>query len=311
MSQSGDGNSANPKGGSKSSSSQILVPAFSHSRMAWISGDIGRIRKANFVNRVETRWAACDSDRSEMQVVRALSSTEDAIESTVPEIEGGNTAKSDVAGPVQKRTRRGAFIDSQEHSGGWMASTAPTGLDALPLFTVAHHDYNAELDAAPSTRITELSLFNDEEIDALYKYLLAQIDQLDAVYARLLSHLSTASEISAETGSLMRECFFLQHNLAGQFEMLGMYRCANHSRRVESLLALFPPIHERYPQQLSEDATQQREYLWTSPLLLLQLIRTYQLHMKRESLPIPVHCSSAFLQEAITSSPHPQIHAIC
>jgi hypothetical protein len=235
--------------------------------------------------------SACDTDRPEIQVVRALSSTEDAtIDSTMPELERCNTAKSDVAGPVQKRTRRGAFIEPQEHCGGWMASTAPTTLDALPLFILAHHDYHTELDGAPSTRITDLSLFKDEEIDALYKNLLAQIDQLDDVYARLLSHLSIASEISTETGALMRECFFLQHNLAGQFEMLGMYRCAHHSRRVESLLALFPPIHERYPlHELSEDATQQREYLWTSPLLLLQLIRTYQLHMRRDSLPLPVH----------------------
>jgi len=248
------------------------------------------IREANFLDTVETHGAACNPDRPEMQVVRALSSTEDAVDSTMPELEGGNNAKSGVAGPDQKRTRRGALIESQEHSGGWMASTAPTGLDALPLFTVAHHDYHAELDAAPSTRITELSLFGNEDIDALYKCLLAQIDQLEDAYAGLLSHLSIVSEISTETGSLLRQCFFLQHNLAGQFEVLGMYRCAHHSRRVESLLALFPPIHERYPlHKLSEEATQQREYLWTSPRLLLQLIRTYQLHMRRESLPIPVN----------------------
>ena len=39
-------------------------------------------------------WAACDPDRSEiseMQVVRALSSTEDAIDSTVPEMGIGIT----------------------------------------------------------------------------------------------------------------------------------------------------------------------------------------------------------------------------
>ena len=128
-----------------------------------------------------------------------------------------------------------------------MASTAPTTLEALPLFILARHDYHAELDAAPSTRITDLSLFKDEEIDALYKHLLAQIDLLGDVYARLLSHLSIASKISTETGALMRECFFLQHNLAGQFEMFGMYRCAHHSRRVESLLALFPPIQSNIP----------------------------------------------------------------
>ena len=204
---------------------------------------------------------------------------------------------------IERRARRGGFFESQEWHrrilpllavanlkngcGGWMASTDP--LSEFPLFAVAQYEYHAVLDVAPSNRIPDLSLFKNEEIDVLYNGLLVQIDQLDRAYAGLLSHLNTVSERSTETSSLLRQCFFLQHNLAGQFEMLGMYGCARHSQMVESKLALFPPIHEQYPlHELSEDAIEQRECLWASPLLLLQLIQTYQLHMRSTSLPLPV-----------------------
>ena len=185
-------------------------------------------------------------------------------------------------------------MESQEHRGGWMSSLTPITLNRLSLFTIPEQHAHRANDAAPSRQIPDLSFFKAGEIDAMYEKLISKVDELHIAYAGLVSHLFMASEVSTETESLLSKCFFLQHNLAGQFEMLGMYRCAHHSRRVESLLALFPPIHERYPlHELSEDATQQRGYLWTSPLLLLQLIRTYQLHMRRESLPLPVHCSMA------------------
>jgi len=117
---------------------------------------------------------------------------------------------------------------------------APTALSQVPLFTVVQLQH-AQLDAAPSGRLQDLSRFKEEDIAVMYEGLLAQIDELHTAYAGLLSHLTIALEVSLETGSLFRKCFFLQHNLAAQFEMLGMNRCAHHSRDVESRLALVPP----------------------------------------------------------------------
>ena len=170
-----------------------------------------------------------------------------------------------------------------------MASLAPTSLDQFPLFTVGHNVHHPELDAAPSRCIPDLSLFKEEEIDVLYERLLTQIDELHAAYNGLLSHLNIVHEVTTETEALFRKCFFLSHNLAGQFDMLGMDRCACHSRVTESKLALFPPIHKQYPlHEISEDAAQQMERLWTSPTLLVQLITTYQLHMTKQNLPLPM-----------------------
>ena len=191
--------------------------------------------------------------------------------------------------PVRRNSRRGAFIQSHEHSGGWIASLAiaPTALSQVPLFTVVQLQH-AQLDAAPSDRLQDLSRFKKEEIAVMYEGLLTQIDELHTAYAGLLSHLTIALEVSLETESHFRKCFFLQHNLAAQFEMLGMNRCAHHSRDVESRLALVPPVHREYPlHELSEDASQQMQCLWNSPLLLLQLVTTYQFHMARKSLPLP------------------------
>ena len=157
------------------------------------------------------------------------------------------------------------------------------------LFTVPEKHYaHTEFDAAPSNRITDLAVFTTEQIDTLYEALIAHIDELHSAYAGLLSHLNTVSEITTKTESFLRKCFFLQHNLAAQFEMLGMDRCARHSRNVESKLALFPPIHEQYPlNELSKEASQQMEQIWASPLMLNQLITMFELQMAKESLPLP------------------------
>ena len=170
-----------------------------------------------------------------------------------------------------------------------MASLAPTTLDQFPLFTVEHSVYHPELDAAPSRCIPDLRLFKEEDIDVLYERLLAQIDELHTAYTGLLRHLNIVHAVTTETESLFRKCFFLSHNLAGQFDMLGMDRCACHSRLTESKLTLFPPIHKQYPlHELSEGAAQQIERLWTSPTVLAQLITTYQLHMTKRNLPLPM-----------------------
>lgn len=209
------------------------------------------------------------------------------IRRTVDVEDSTNNTELSIGGPVRRTHRRGAFIESQEHCGGWMASTSATTLSDFHVFVVAGY-MHAQLDAAPSTRIPDLSRFKDADIDALYGRLFSQIDELQTAYAGLLSHLNVAVGISTETESLLRKCFFLQHNLAAQFEMLGMDRCAGHSREVESRLALMPPIHKQYPlHELSADASQQRECIWTSPLLLLQLITMYQLHMTKQTLPLP------------------------
>ena len=131
-------------------------------------------------------------------------------------------------------------------------------------------------------------MFREEEIHAVYHGLLTQIDDLHTAYAGLLSHLTIASDVSTETESLFRKCFFLMHNLAGQFDMLAMDRCARHSREVECKLAMFPPVHKQYPlHELSEDAAHQMKYLWDSPRLLLQIVTTYQMHMTKQMLPLP------------------------
>ena len=122
----------------------------------------------------------------------------------------------------------------------------------------------------------------------MYKKLMSKVDELQIAYAGLMIHLFTASEVSTETESLLNKCFFLQHNLAGQFEMLGMDRCAYHSRVLETRLALFPPIHRQYPlHELSSEASQQIEQLWASPQMLYQLITSYRQHMLKETLPLP------------------------
>ena len=182
---------------------------------------------------------------------------------------------------------RGAFIESREYRGNWSAPMDRTSLSQCPLFIVANQ-VHAELDEAPSTRLPDLSIFKENEIHVLYERLLARIGQLHTAYTGLLSHLNSEFAISIETESLLRQCFFLHHNLAQQFEMLGMDRCALHTREVESKLALMPPVHKQYPlEELSEDASQQVQFIWTSPFLLLQLITTYQLHMAKHMLPIP------------------------
>jgi len=122
----------------------------------------------------------------------------------------------------------------------------------------------------------------------MYTRLISKVDELQIAYAGLLSHLSTSSEVSIQTESLLTKCFFLQHNLAGQFEMLGMDHCAYHSRVVETRMALFPPIHRQYPLlEPSSEASEQIEHLWASPETLYQLITSYELHMSKETLPLP------------------------
>jgi len=183
---------------------------------------------------------------------------------------------------------RGAFIESRERScSNWSAPMERTTVSQCPLFTITNQ-VHAELDAAPSTRLQDLSILGENEIDVLYERLLAQIGQLHTAYTGLLSHLNSVRAISTETESHLRQCFFLQHNLSQQFEMLGMDRCACHAREVESKLALMPPVHKQYPlEELSEEASQQVKFIWSSPLLLLQLVTTYQLHMAKHILPIP------------------------
>ena len=183
---------------------------------------------------------------------------------------------------------RCAFVESREHScSNWSAPMDRITLSQCPLFTITNQVHE-ELDAAPSTRLQDLSILNENEIAVLYERLHAQIAQLHTAYTRLLSHLDSARAISTETESLVRQCFFLQHNISQQFDMFGMDRCACHAREVESRLILMPPVHKQYPlEELSEEASQQVKFIWSSPFLLLQLITAYQLHMAKHVLPIP------------------------
>ena len=190
--------------------------------------------------------------------------------------------------PVKRSKRTGALMESQEHRGGWMSSLTPITLNRLSLFTIPEQHAHRANDAAPSRQIPDLSFFKAGEIDAMYEKLISKVDELQIAYAGLVSHLFMASEVSTETESLLSKCFFLQHNLAGQFEMLGMNRCAYHSRVLETRLALFPPIHRQYPlHELSSEASQQIEQLWASSQMLYQLITSYGQHMAKETLPLP------------------------
>jgi hypothetical protein len=175
----------------------------------------------------------------------------------------------------------------------WMAPLDPATLDEFSCLTIrgfqgfVHTEQleDDKPDSAPSNLIPDLAGFTADELKALYERLLEQVAEMHFIYARLLSHLDVASKISTETESLLRGCFFQQHNLAAQFEMYGMHRCARHLRQVEAKLALFPPIYNQYQlYNLSTEASQQMERLWLSPALFHQLVGTYQVHL--EKLPL-------------------------
>ena len=90
------------------------------------------------------------------------------------------------------------------------------------------------------------------------------------------------SDVLIETESLFRKCFFMQHNLAGRFAMLGMDHCERCARHADSILALFPPIHKQYPlQELSREASLHMEIVWGSPFLLSQCITTCKLEWQK------------------------------
>ena len=151
-----------------------------------------------------------------------------------------------------------------------------------------------QFDVAPAERIghADGDIFEAEEMDALYKQLSKYLDELHAAYDGLLDHL-IVSEVTTQTELLLRKCFFIQHNLVGQFAMLGLDNCERCARHVASMLAQFPPIRKlvnQYPllrHLSSTEASQHMEVIWGSPLMLSQCITTYQVYMAKQALPLP------------------------
>ena len=215
------------------------------------------------------------------------------LEQLVPEVASKDSASDPQPTPphINKQAqRREGCIELDGCNGArlyasWMASMVA---DAFPLFTVpAYHYSHTELDVTPST--ADLGVFSVEEINTMCDGLITQIDELQCAYVALSSHLSAVSEVLVETEALLMNCFLLQHNLAAWFKMLGMERCAQHSRNVELKMALFPPVHKKYPllQDLTEEASCQIEKLWASPCMLNELIMAYGLQMTQHNLPLP------------------------
>ena len=199
------------------------------------------------------------------------------------------------AGPTKRTRRRGAFLEPQ--AARWCSRVTPISksFDEFPFFAVtAALPHTNCRDVAPSNRNPDLSCFMPNEINALCERLVIELDRLNVIYAGLLNHLSMTANVTIETGSLLSSCFFLQHNLSGQFDMLGMNLCARHSREVEVKLAMFPPIHKLYPLCTSstDAALWQMNELWTSPLLLHTFISTCQRHMAKQALPLPEFAAS-------------------
>jgi hypothetical protein len=188
------------------------------------------------------------------------------------------------------------IVESQELCSHWVMSEVlgavpeeiPAAVNELSFFAVPEQPPHTEFDVAPSTNIPDLSFFGEEEIDAMYEGLLSMIEELQSAYAQLLRHLSTALVVSSQAEALLSKCFFMQHNLACQFDILGMNRCAHHSWIAVSRLAFFPPVCNHYHcQEASEEMSQQLKQLWASPPTMYELITTYQLHMTKQSLPLP------------------------
>jgi len=215
------------------------------------------------------------------------------LEQLVPEVASKDSASdsqptlTNPLTPVLTCSPDEGLVESQEHDTSWMASMVA---DAFPLFAVPAYQYShTELDVTPST--ADLGVFSVEEINTMCDGLIKQIDELQCAYVALSSHLRVVTEVLVETEALLMNCFLLQHNLAAWFKMLGMERCAQHSRNVELKMALFPPVHTQYPllQDLTEEASCQIEKLWASPCMLNELIMAYGLHMTQHNLPLPIY----------------------
>ena len=189
-------------------------------------------------------------------------------------------------------------VESQAFRSDWMSeevlvavSECPAPLNKSSFFVLPEQLPHTECDDCGTTNQypwPQLLQGGGNRCDV--RGLISNVDESQSAYVGLLTNLNTALEVSIETELLLRRCFFLQHDLARrrQFEMLGMIRCAHHSRIAESRLAVFPPVHKHYPlQELPEDVSRQLEQLRASPRMMYQLITTFKLHMTKQTLPLP------------------------